>query len=126
MVSMPLLFSYGTLQELPVQLATFGRPLRGHADELPEFASARVPIKDPDVTASSGRTYYDNAVPAPGRGARVAGTAFEVTDAELVAADEYERDADYVRIVVVLASGQPAWVYVHRPGDRQPSPRSGA
>ena len=123
---MPLLFSYGTLQELPVQLATFGRPLRGHADALPEFAPARVPIVDPTAAASSGRTYYDNAVPAAGRGTRVAGTAFEVTDAELAAADDYERDADYVRIVVVLASGCQAWVYVHRPGDRQQSPRSGA
>ena len=47
---------------------------------------------------------------APGQGTRVQGTAFEVTDAELAAADDYERDADYIRIAVVLASGHPAWV----------------
>ncbi len=39
--------------------------------------------------------------------------AFEVTDAELAAADDYERPAAYVRIAVVLASGASAWVYVH-------------
>ena len=123
---MPLLFSYGTLQELPVQLAIFGRPLSGDADALPEYEPGRVPIADPEVVASSGRTYYDNAVPAPGQGTRVLGTAFEVTDAELAAADDYERDADYIRIAVVLASGRPAWVYVHRPGAAPPPPSSGA
>ena len=123
---MPILFAYGTLQELPVQLATFGRPLRGHADALPEFEPARLPIVDPDVVASSGRTYYDNVKHAPGRGARVGGTAFEVTDAELAAADEYERDAEYVRIAVVLASRRQAWVYAHLPGDQPSSPSFGA
>ena len=123
---MPLLFSYGTLQELPVQLATFGRALRGDVDALPEYEPGRVPIVDPDVVASSGRTSYDNAVHAPGQGTRVHGTAFEVTDAELAAADDYERDADYIRIAVVLASGHPAWVYVHRPGAAPPPPSSGA
>jgi len=50
---------------------------------------------------------------------RVPGTVFEVTDAELAAADEYERPASYSRVSVMLASGKEAWVYVHAP----PSPR---
>jgi orotate phosphoribosyltransferase len=37
---------------------------------------------------------------------------FEVTDAELAAADTYERRVAYTRIHVTLASGRPAWVYV--------------
>jgi gamma-glutamylcyclotransferase (GGCT)/AIG2-like uncharacterized protein YtfP len=44
----------------------------------------------------------------------VSGTAFEVSEAELAAADEYEKQAAYVRIEVTLASGAQAWVYVHR------------
>jgi len=34
---MPLLFSYGTLQDEPVQRATFGRKLEGSADGLSGF-----------------------------------------------------------------------------------------
>jgi gamma-glutamylcyclotransferase (GGCT)/AIG2-like uncharacterized protein YtfP len=44
---------------------------------------------------------------------RVPGTVFEITPAELAAADAYEV-ADYERIAVTLASGQGAWVYVQR------------
>ena len=43
----------------------------------------------------------------------MSGTAFDVTDAELAAADEYERRAAYIRIETTLASGARAWVYVH-------------
>jgi gamma-glutamylcyclotransferase (GGCT)/AIG2-like uncharacterized protein YtfP len=42
----------------------------------------------------------------------VSGTVFEITDAELAAADEYERLAAYKRIAAMLASGKQAWVYV--------------
>ncbi|MEJ0097043.1 MAG: gamma-glutamylcyclotransferase [Bauldia sp.] len=41
----------------------------------------------------------------------VSGTVFTITEAELVAADEYEV-ADYKRIQVRLRSGIEAWVYV--------------
>ena len=39
--------------------------------------------------------------------------AFEVTDAELAAADRYEAPAAYVRTQVRLESGREAWLYVH-------------
>ena len=39
--------------------------------------------------------------------------AFEITDAELASADEYEAAFSYKRIAAVLASGRHAWVYVH-------------
>jgi hypothetical protein len=38
---MPLLFSYGTLQQEDVQWSTFGRLLEGEPDELPGFALSR-------------------------------------------------------------------------------------
>ena len=41
---MPLLFSYGTLQQENVQLSTFGRLLQGQRDELLEFERSLVRI----------------------------------------------------------------------------------
>ena len=51
---MALLFSYGTLQHADVQLATFGRLLRGQSDELAGFEQALVRIDDAQFVASSG------------------------------------------------------------------------
>jgi gamma-glutamylcyclotransferase (GGCT)/AIG2-like uncharacterized protein YtfP len=109
---MPHLFSYGSLQEDSVQMSTFGRLLEGQQDELPEFEPSRVRIDDPMMAAAIGKTHYAN-VRFNGRSdSRVSGVVFEITDAELAAADRYEEVAAYKRIVVVLASGKEAWVYV--------------
>lgn len=110
---MPLLFSYGTLQQEDVQLATFGRRLPGQQDQLPGFEPSRVVIADGPMI--DGETHHQNAVPSSRHESHVAGTLFEVTDDELAAADEYERPAAYARIAVTLASGKSAWVYVHAP-----------
>ena len=109
---MPLLFSYGTLQEAGAQLATFGRLPPGQRDELPRFETCLVPIDDPQLAASIGRTHHANVRFNGRTDSRVPGTVFEITDAELAAADEYERIAAYVRRAVMLASGRKAWVYV--------------
>src|SRR3954467_3500786 len=111
---MPLLFSYGTLQEERVQLATFGRLLTGTRDALPGFEPSLVPIGDRSAAAASGQTHHANVTPTAANDQRVEGTVFQVTDAELAAADAYERGASYGRELVTLASGQRAWVYVHR------------
>ena len=110
---MPQLFSYGTLQEHGVQRATFGRLLHGRADALPGFERTLVPIDDPAVAAATGRTHHANVLRRAGVTTQVPGTVFEITDAELAAADGYERIAGYARIEVRLASGVDAWVYVH-------------
>ena len=108
----PLLFSYGTLQEQQVQLSTFGRLLDGRGDELPRFEPSLVRIEDPQIAAALGRTHHANVTFTGRDESCVRGMVFEVTDAELVAADRYEEAAAYVRIVVTLASGKHAWVYV--------------
>lgn len=109
---MPLVFSYGTLQQEKVQLSTFGRLLEGKGDELPGFERSQATIEDPRAVAAIGRTHHAN-VKFNGRAdSRVSGTLLEITDAELAAADEYEELAGYRRIVVSLASGKEAWVYV--------------
>jgi gamma-glutamylcyclotransferase (GGCT)/AIG2-like uncharacterized protein YtfP len=103
MASMPLLFSYGTLRETSVQLATFGRELSGREDALPGFTCGFV---------RSGDAEYLNAIPTADADHAVAGVAFEVTEEELKAADSYEEDADYKRVLVTLRSGRAAWVYM--------------
>ncbi|HEY0879382.1 MAG TPA: gamma-glutamylcyclotransferase family protein [Zeimonas sp.] len=108
---MPLLFSYGTLQQEGVQLTTFGRRLAGCPDELIGYEQSLVRIDDEAVVAASGRTHHP-IVRHNGRpGSRVAGTVFEITDDELADADRYEVDA-YRRVAAQLASGRTAWVYV--------------
>ncbi len=113
---MPLLFSYGTLQDEHVQRATFGRPLQGRRDEIVGFASTRVAVEDSDRPPRT--THYANAAFTGRSESRVSGIVFEITEAELAAADRYEQPASYVRVVAPLASGNQAWVYVHRPATR--------
>jgi gamma-glutamylcyclotransferase (GGCT)/AIG2-like uncharacterized protein YtfP len=107
------LFSYGTLQQENVQLSTFGRLLKGQPDALIGFKQELVEITDPDVLAKSGKRFHPIVMHSGNDADRVPGTVFEITPAELAAADAYEV-ADYERIAVTLASGQGAWVYVQR------------
>ncbi|HAT30027.1 MAG TPA: UDP-N-acetylmuramate--alanine ligase [Janthinobacterium sp.] len=108
---MPHLFSYGTLQQEDVQLSTFGRKLAGRADDIVGFALSQVEISDPQVVATSGKTHHPIVKFTGAEGDRVAGSVFDISDAELASADRYEV-ADYRRIAVTLASGLDAWVYV--------------
>lgn len=84
---MPRLFSYGTLQEEAVQLATFGRRLDGERDDLVGFEPSSVRIDDPTVAAALGRTHHANVTFNGRPESRVSGTVFDVSDAELAAAD---------------------------------------
>jgi gamma-glutamylcyclotransferase (GGCT)/AIG2-like uncharacterized protein YtfP len=116
---MPLLFSYGTLQQEDVQRSAFGRRLDGQRDELPQFEPSRVAIDDPKVVAALGYTHHANVTFNGRTESRIPGTVFDVTDAELTAADRFEAPFAYVRIEVALASGKKAWVYVHAPAARR-------
>ena len=106
-----LLFSYGTLRQRDVQLATFGRELEGYIDALIGYDLDYVTITDPHVIAASGSGRHPILRPTNRPDAHVDGTVFTISDAELAAADEYEVD-DYRRISVSLRSGAQAWVYV--------------
>ena len=110
--NVPLIFSYGTLQDERVQMSTFGRRIDGHQDELVGFEPSIVPIDDPQAAAAAGKTHHANVTFNGKQASRVSGTVFEITDDELTAADEYEKVAAYERIVAPLASGKQAWVYV--------------
>jgi gamma-glutamylcyclotransferase (GGCT)/AIG2-like uncharacterized protein YtfP len=106
-----LLFSYGTLQQAGVQMETFNRLLSGAADALPSYKRAMVRITDPEVIAASGSDQHPIVSASADPKDEVSGTVFEITEAELAAADAYEV-SDYRRISVRLKSGRTAWVYV--------------
>lgn len=112
---MPLLFSYGTLQQEEVQLSTFGRKLEGEKDLLLGYEPSLVKIPDPAVAQRLGRTHHDNVNPTGDDWSNVQGTVFEVTDEELAKADRFESEFHYHRVNAPLASGKEAWVYVHTP-----------
>ena len=118
---MPLLFSYGTLQLTSAQLETFGRALVGAPDRLVGFESIRIVLDDPAVIAASGRAEHTNARFDGSATRAVDGTVFEVSDAELAAADRAEAVAGYKRIAVALASGKEAWIYLYAPTAPDPS-----
>ena len=104
------LFSYGTLQQEPVQLANFGRKLQGRADVVMGWRLQAVQITDPKVLALSGLSVHKIMVPGQTTD-EVDGVVFEITPQELKAADGYET-ADYKRVRVKLRSGTETWVYV--------------
>ena len=84
----------------------------GQSDELPRFEPSLIKIEDPQLVSATGKTHHANAAFNGNLESCVRGTVFEITDAELAAADEFERAANYKRLLVTLASGKQAWVYV--------------
>lgn len=109
------LFSYGTLRQANVQLATFGRLLDGRPDELAGFALSAMTIADPDVIAVSGAAVHTIARPSGNPADRVQGTVFTLSAAEIELADRYE-SGPIARIRVRLESGLEAFVYVAADG----------
>ncbi len=105
------LFSYGTLQQEEVQIATFGRKLQGTSDYLLGYSLSMLKITDPNVLATSGKEFHPILTYTGNTEDRVAGMIFEITSEELLQADQYEV-ADYQRIEALFLSGTFAWVYV--------------
>lgn len=116
---MSLLFSYGTLQQDSVQLATLGRLLTGSGDAIVGYELSSIAIDDPAVVAASGKSRHPIVRFTGSPSDHVEGLVFEVSDVELARADRYEVGA-YRRVRAQLLSGRKAWVYV----DRRFVPRS--
>ncbi len=113
---MPYLFSYGTLQKEQVQLETFGRILQGEKDSLAEYKLGMVEITDPEVLRKSGQKYHPVLEFSGNSNDEVEGMLFEVTDEEILQADDYEVD-DYKRIETVFKSGNRGFIYVSSSSD---------
>ena len=107
---MPLLFSYGTLQQKEVQIANFGRELTGSKDVLQCYVVGEITITDERVLRESGIAVHPILRFTGTQQDEVEGTVFEITHAELTQADDYEVD-DYVRLAAKLKSGKEAWIY---------------
>lgn len=108
---MPYLFSYGTLQKEQVQLETFGRILHGKKDILSGYKLNRLEITDPEVLRKSGQRYHPVLEFSGNTSDEIEGMLFEVTEAEILQADEYEVD-DYKRIETVFKSGDKGFMYI--------------
>ncbi len=106
------LFSYGTLQSIPVQLNTFGRILEGHPDTLTGYQLSLIKIEDESIIASSGLTHYQNITYTGKPSDAISGVVLIINEAEFKQADDYEANAGYIRIQVELKSGRTAWVFV--------------
>ena len=106
---MPRLFSYGTLQDPGVQLATFGRHLHATRDELIGFELGTFRV-DPAFAASSGKAVHAIVCFNGRPESRVPGMVLELTESELAQADAYEPDG-YARVRAQMLSGGEAWVY---------------
>ena len=107
---MEKLFSYGTLQLPQVQESLFGRILAGTKEELPGYKVETLKIKDQAVIEKSGTDMHPILVHTGEPADVVPGMVFEITQAELEKADEYEVD-DYLRSVGFMLSGTHAWIY---------------
>ena len=107
---MPLLFSYGTLQQKDVQVANFGRALSGAKDTLQGYVVGEVEITDQRVIRESGKAIHPILRFTGDLADEVSGTVFDITDADLVQADDYEVD-EYIRIFARLKSGKECWIY---------------
>jgi gamma-glutamylcyclotransferase (GGCT)/AIG2-like uncharacterized protein YtfP len=108
--SVPL-FSYGTLRNENVQMASFGRLLSGTLDALSGYVCVQIEIKDADVVAVSGEKFHPVIIETGNPADEVRGTLFLISEDELAAADAYEA-SDYKRVQITLKSGRSAWVYV--------------
>lgn len=110
---MPKLFSYGTLQKEAVQLETFGRKLSGEPDTLVGYKLSMVEITDPKVLALSDQAFHPIIEFSGDNNDRVDGMLFEVTEQEILNADDYEVD-DYQRIEVTFQSQNKGYIYVKK------------
>jgi len=105
------LFSYGTLRQPEVQRAVFGREVAGRADGLEGFAIETLTITDPEVVALSGKSEHRVLRRTGDPADRIEGMIFEITEAELAAADDYEVE-DYVRVSTRSRGGVETFVYI--------------
>jgi gamma-glutamylcyclotransferase (GGCT)/AIG2-like uncharacterized protein YtfP len=111
---MVLVFSYGDLRKAEIQISIVGRRLRGREDELLGCEIVDLWIQDPQVVEATGKTHHRDLRFDGSDTKSVEGVVFEVTPEELARIDAFEARFDYGRVTGQLASGDQAWVYVHR------------
>lgn len=88
----------------------FGRKLIGESDRLKGYKIRPVIISDHAFLARGEDQNQKIAIPTNNPADKIEGTAFEVSEDELIQSDQYE-PVDYKRVMVQLESGRSAWVY---------------
>ena len=92
-----------------MQLETFGRLLKGEKDILEDYQLTMIEITDPEVLRKSNQQFHPIiSFSGDKRPSRRCG--FEVTEEEILLADEYEVD-DYKR-VSDFKSGKNGYIYI--------------
>lgn len=107
------LFSYGTLQQENVQLASFGRLLSGTLESVEGYKLIDLEIIDFDVISKSGKNIHKIMVFTGNDTDKVDGTVFDLSKEELAIADNYEVE-DYSREPIKLKSGEEAYAYISK------------
>jgi len=105
------LFSYGTLQLEKVQLASFGRVLKGTEDILTGYKLEKVRITDKEVLKKSEQEFHPIAICTNDKNDKIKGTLYKISTQELKEADSYEV-ADYTRVLVTFESKKQGWIYI--------------
>ena len=105
------LFSYGTLQTEPVQIAIFGRTLEGTTGTLLRYRVIMSATEDQEFAKKNGAVHRNLQFTGV-ESDIVAGTVLTITPKDLEQADSYE-PTDYQRVLVQLKSGNKAWVYLN-------------
>ena len=101
---MEKIFTYGTLQDLEIQLQCVGRALgTGTPDTLRGYTMTKIK-----------GIHKDYNIIRPQSGSTVDGVVFEVTAEELARIDDYEGTA-YLRVSATLMSNTRAWIYRDNP-----------
>ncbi|MEJ1223142.1 gamma-glutamylcyclotransferase family protein [Sediminicola sp. 1XM1-17] len=95
------LFTYGTLQDLEIQFRLFGRKLTGYPDALIGYEMSDKKIMGKYKVIHESQNQNNS----------LKGVRYTMEFQELLITDTYEGKA-YKRILVTLASGKKAWVYV--------------
>ena len=108
---MQKIFSYGTLQQMNVQLEILGKTLVGAEDIIEGYYTEHLEIKDLSVLKASQNKMHPIIYFTGNKAHKVLGTLFSVTKKDLLKIDCYEVE-DYQRIMVPLKSGKKSWVYV--------------
>ncbi len=83
----------------------------GKKDVLSGYELNMLEITDPEVLRKSGQKYHPVLEFSGNADDEIEGVLFEVTEAEILQADEYEVD-DYQRIETVFKSGNKGFIYV--------------
>lgn len=105
------LFTYGTLQKPEVQLRLFDRTLVGFPDRLKGYAIVPIKITDKRFLEMGLGDVQKTITPSANAEEVIEGSILELTEKELMKADQYEPD-NYRRIRLRFESGRQAWVYV--------------